>query len=333
MHPRKVQCFRMKDTNSERRLHVVLGAGQIGTLLTESLLARGEQVRQVRRGAPGPSRPLHEWRSGDLSDPRFAEEVMRGADVVYHAVNARYHEWAKLLPALNEGILAGAERTGAKLVVLDNLYMYGRPEGPMREDAPVRPCSIKGGIRATLAEGLLKAYERGRVRLCIARASDFFGPHVTLSGVFGDRFYTRVLAGKKGEALGDPDMPHSYSYGPDVANGLRLLGAAEDDVLGQVWHLPVAYTGTTRELVRRIAKALGGTEDVATLPVWLLRGLGLFVKDIAEVPEMIYQWQVPFELDDRKFCARFGVAPTSIEEAVRATSEWAKGHYAQRLAA
>ena len=113
----------MKATKSERRLHVVLGAGQIGTLLTESLLARGEQVRQVRRGAPGPSRPLHEWRSGDLSDPRFAEEVMRGADVVYHAVNARYHEWAKLLPALNEGILAGAERTGAKLVVLDNLYI------------------------------------------------------------------------------------------------------------------------------------------------------------------------------------------------------------------
>jgi hypothetical protein len=45
-----------------------------------------------------------------------------------------------------------------------------------------------------------------------------------------------------------------------------------------VRHLPVKSAGTTRELVRRIAKAFGGKEDVASLPVWLLRGHGLFVK-------------------------------------------------------
>lgn len=319
---------------SQRRLHVVLGAGQIGTLLTDALLSRGERVRQVRRGAPGPAREGLEWRSGDLSNPVFAEEVMRGANVAYHAVNARYHEWAKLLPGLNQGILEGASRTGTKLVVLDNLYMYGRPDGPMTEDSPIQPCSKKGAIRARLSEELLDAHSKGRARVVIGRASDFFGPNVTLAAVFGDRFYTRVLSGKAGEALGNPAMPHSYSYGPDVAEGLRLLGESDGvDVLGRVWHLPVAYTGPTADIVSKVIEALGGRSGLTTLPSWLLHGLGLFVKEIGEVPEMTYQWQVPYVLDDTRFRERFGVLPTPVDDAVRATAAWAKGHYRQRRAA
>lgn len=316
------------------RLHVVLGAGQIGTLLARSLLARGERVRQVRRGKVSASTESHEWLSGDLSDPAFARRAMADAHAVYHCVNAAYHEWPKLLPALQSGILAGARANGSKLVVLDNLYMYGKAAGPMREDTPVRPCSKKGELRARLADELLAAHGRDDVRLAIGRASDFFGPEVTLAAVFGERFYTRVLGGKRGEGLGNPDMPHAYSYGPDVAEGLRVLGAAEDDAFGRVWHLPAAHQGTTRELAYALSAALGGKSELGDVPPWLFRALGLFVPQMREVPEMLYQWESPFLLDDSAFRTRFkSVLPTSIEIAVRDTAAWARERFGVARAA
>lgn len=315
------------------RLHVVLGAGQIGTLLAKSLRAHGQRVRQVRKGKSPASTEGHEWISGDLSDAAFAARVMEGAAAVYHCVNAPYHEWPKLLPPLQSGIVAGARATSAKLVVLDNLYMYGRAGEPMRETTPVRPCSKKGELRARLAEELLAAHGENGVRIAIGRASDFFGPEVTLAAVFGERFYTRVLSGKRAEGLGNPDMPHAYSYGPDVADGLRRLGAAEDDVFGRVWHLPVAHRGTTRELARALSLALGGKAELGNLPPWLFRALGLFVPQMREVPEMLYQWHEPFLLDDSAFRRRFSVEPTSLEVAVRETAAWARGRFGVARAA
>jgi nucleoside-diphosphate-sugar epimerase len=314
-------------------LHVVLGAGQIGTLLAKSLRARGERVRQVRKGKVAASTAGHEWLSGDLSDPTFAARAMHGATAVYHCVNAPYHEWPKLLPSLQSGILAGARATSAKLVVLDNLYMYGRAGEPMRETTPVRPCSKKGELRARLADELLAAHGEGSVRVAIARASDFFGPEVTLAAVFGERFFTRVLQGKRGEGLGNPDMPHAYSYGPDVAEGLRVLGAAEDDAFGRVWHLPVAHQGTTRELADALSLALGGKAELGDVPPWLFRALGLFVPQMREVPEMLYQWERPFLLDDSAFRRRFSVSPTAVEIAVRETAAWARARFGAARAA
>ncbi len=314
-------------------LHVVLGAGQIGTLLARSLRARGEHVRQVRRGKVSASTEGHEWVSGDLSDPTFAARVMEGAAAVYHCVSSPYHEWTKLLPPLQSGILAGARATSAKLVVLDNLYMYGRAEESMRETTPVRPCSKKGELRARLAEELLAAHGKNGVRVAIGRASDFFGPEVTLAAVFGERFYTRVLNGKRGEGLGNPDMPHAYSYGPDVAEGLRVLGTSDDDVFGRVWHLPTTHRGTTRELADALSVALGGKAELGSLPPWLFRALGLFVPQMREIPEMLYQWEMPFLLDDAAFRRRFSVEPTSAEVAVRDTAVWARGRFGEARAA
>src|SRR5579859_1957793 len=102
-------------------LHVVLGAGQIGATLAQRLLARGKRVRQVRRGQPDAAAAASsvEWVPGDVSDPAFAAEAMRGAAVAYDCVNPSYDEWPLLLPPLRRAVLEGAARSGAKLVKLD----------------------------------------------------------------------------------------------------------------------------------------------------------------------------------------------------------------------
>src|SRR5271165_6112972 len=104
-------------------LHVIFGAGQIGTLLARELLARGVRVRLVRRGTAGTAAPGLEWARADVTDAAQADTAADGAAVVYDCTNpAQYHRWDELLPPLKRGVLGAAVRAGARLVVLDCLY-------------------------------------------------------------------------------------------------------------------------------------------------------------------------------------------------------------------
>ncbi|HEU4536895.1 MAG TPA: NAD-dependent epimerase/dehydratase family protein, partial [Polyangiaceae bacterium] len=310
-------------------LHVIFGAGQIGSRLASVLAARGLRVRVVRRGsapvaltpvalppeavAPGAAARV-ESVSGDASDQAFAARAAAGAAVIYDCMNPPYHRWPELLLPMARGPLHAAASAGARLVALDCLYMYGRPEGPLREDSPLAPCSKKGALRVALAELRLEAHRRGDARVTIGRASDFFGADLPFS-FWGDRFYARVLAGKPAECLGDPDMPHAYTYVDDVARALATLGE-RDEALGRVWHLPTNRAESTRALVARLGRALGVRAEVARVPRLALRAIGLFSPFVREAVEMAYQWEAPFELDDARFRAAFGYGPTPIDEAV-----------------
>ena len=66
----------------------------------------------------------------DATDPSVTTAICAGADVIYFCLNAvHYERWVEEFPPLQRGVLAGAERADARLVVLDNLYAYGPPHG------------------------------------------------------------------------------------------------------------------------------------------------------------------------------------------------------------
>jgi len=314
-------------------LHVIAGAGQIGPLIARRLIDRGYRVRMIRRGAFGDVPAGVETASASLADPAAATEAMRGASVVYHCANPRYHRWAAELIPLTRGITVGAARAGARLVALDNLYMYRLPaDGRLTEATEVGPVSRKGALRAEAAEVMLDAHARGHLPVAIGRAADFFGPACTNS-VLGERFWTKLLAGKAVELLGDPDQPHSYSYAPDVADALVTLGTVDPamsagaDVYGRVWHLPVLPAEPTRAWLERFARAVGVAPRSTRLSSVLLHIAGLVLPEAGELPEMIYQWRQPFVLDDTAFRRRFGAAPTPLAQAVADTVAWARARY------
>jgi nucleoside-diphosphate-sugar epimerase len=306
-------------------LHVVLGAGQIGSRLAQNLVARGERVRIVRRGSGAPAGV--ELRQGDIRELSFAAEAAAGASVVYDCMNPAYHQWDQQLLALGRGSLHAARTSGAKLVALDCLYMYGRPHGAMREDSPRQPCSHKGELRVQLEQLRMGAHQRGEARVAVARASDFFGAGLQQSA-FSDRFFERAFAGKSVECMGDPDMPHSYTYAEDVVTALATLGAhAQAD--GQVWHVPTPAAESTRAFYERMGRALGLAIETARVPKLVLRALGLFDPMMRELVEMTYQWEVPFVLDGSQFTHTFGIAATPVEQAVAEVARWARAHYAK----
>jgi nucleoside-diphosphate-sugar epimerase len=309
-------------------LHVVFGAGQVGYPLAERLLRARKHVRVAKRSSGHvPSGCV--LFLGDASDRTFCVSAARGATTVYHCMNPPYSAgvWAELVPRYMDNLIAAAAQTGARLVVLDNLYMLGAPRGgTFNEDTPMNPSSRKGEIRARAAECLLDAHRHGDVVATSGRASDFYGPGGTQTGL-GDFFWPRVLSGKTAYSPFPLDAVHTYHYIPDVAAGLAILGCADASAYGQPWMLPCAPTGTLRELVARLAGNLGRTIKVAQVPRWILQMLGLMVPLMRELNEMMYQWDEPFVVDDSRFRARFQAVPADVNQAALETVEWATRHY------
>ncbi len=302
-------------------LHVVLGAGQVGPLLARELVALGHRVRLVRRRPGAGSWTGVEWMHGDLTDADFAAHACAGASVVYNCTNPElYHRWDQLLFPLARGILHAAVHAGARLVVLDNLYMLGAPNRvPFDEDTPMNPRSHKGELRKRLVEEYLEAHARGVVQWTSGRASDYFGPGAASTAALGERLAQRFATGKAIGVFGDPRLPRSYSYVPDVARGLAVLGTRSES-WGKAWHLPVAWNRSTVELIRAIAHELGERERITEISDFMLGVAGLFSPMMGAIREMTYQWKVPFVVDDGRFRRTFGVGATPENEAVRQTA-------------
>jgi len=148
-----------------------------------------------------PTRPrAHRWFIADY----------RSGNPRYQCVNAPYTQWPELFPPLQRGVLTAAERTGALLVALENLYGYGPTGGrPMTEDLPLAATGAKGRTRAAMTAELLAAATAGRVRIAIGRASDFFGAGVTQGSTLGEPVFGNALAGRRADFIGNPGLPHS----------------------------------------------------------------------------------------------------------------------------
>jgi nucleoside-diphosphate-sugar epimerase len=306
-------------TSAESETHVVLGAGQVGPILAEKLVALGHEVRVVCRKQPLAIPGAH-WVSADLTNLAAARAVVRGATAVYHCANPmRYDQWESLLPPLSRTIRESVAGSGARLVMLDNLYMYGAPAGGViRDDTPLAPQSRKGELRARISEEFFDAQRRGDFELSMLRAPDFFGAHSARSATFHPIFFSRLTRGKAAPVLGQPDLPHAHAYIPDVAQALFLLGTRPQPS-ASAWLAPATWNGTVRALFEVFARVADRSVTPWRVPSWLWPVLGLFDPELRAVREMLHQWNAPMMLDDSRFRRVFGFEPTPIERAVAET--------------
>jgi nucleoside-diphosphate-sugar epimerase len=304
----------------EAELNVVVGAGQIGGPLAARLVARGKRVRVVKRGPPLADLPGVEWTRGDMTDRAFADRALRGASVVYNCANPSNFQWSDALLPLARGIREAAGRAGARLVVLDSIFMYGRArDGVFTEDSPHEPCSRKGELRALLARELFEAHARGDVRATAGYAGDFYGPTASSqSPLLGSRFLANLRRGWPVTVFGNPDIPHACAYIPDVAEGLAILGD-DERALGRPFHLPTSWNGSVRELMSKFAAQSHRPLRMVRAPKTMLRVAGLFDATVREAIEMIYLWEVPGRLDDSRFVDTFDVRATPVDVSVAET--------------
>lgn len=305
----------------------VVGAGQIGTPVVESLARRGIPVTWLSRRRPAAIPAGVKHVSVDASDAGALAHAARGVRALIAAVNPATYDakvWRATLPPLHRGLIEASASLGARLVLLDALYLYALDQGPLAPDTPQRPSTQKGRVRKELADMLAQAQAQGRVRAVVLRAADFWGPD--LSGALLTReAISGMRAGKRPFVIGDPDQPHAFSHRDDVVAALVKLALAEPNVEGKVFHAPVVHVAP-RALVRALSEALGVDVQPFVTPAWLLRVMGVFSASMRGLLEMLPQWQAPYLVDDRAYCERFGVSATTLARGVEQLARSAAQH-------
>jgi nucleoside-diphosphate-sugar epimerase len=307
--------------------HVILGTGAIGRAVAEELVGRGETVRMVNRAGKMDEVPTGvEVIASDLYDPANVREVTGGAKVVYQASQPAYNQWPEKFPLLQKSIIDGLTGSSAKLVLVENVYMYGDTHGkPMTEDTPYNAHTRKGRVRGEISKAAFAAHKEGRVRVTGARGGNFFGPW-GLDSTMGARAFYPLLRGKPAQLIGRTDLPHSHTYVKDFGTALVILGLSEE-ADGQAWHVPNDQPRMTQgELVRRFSEEAGVEPKINSMGKTMMAIGGLFIPEAKETVEMMYEFEGPFVIDSSRFEKTFGMKATPMRTAIKETMAWYKSH-------
>ena len=305
---------------------VVVGAGVIGSRVAQLLAERGERVVVVSRRGSGPAGA--ECVAADAADAEAMAGLAEGAAVIYNCVNPPYHRWPIDWPPIAASLLGAAERSGAVLVTLSNLYAYGPAPcslgtagydeaHPMTEATPLAATGHKGQVRARIWQDALAAHQAGRVRATEVRGSDFIGPGAL--SALGERVVGRVRQGRSVSVLGRTDRPRTWSYTEDVA-GMLIVAGHDPQAWGRAWHVPSNEPRSQRQVIEDFAAAAGsGPVRVSAIPSVAVRAMGLVWPLMRELRETSYQFRDDFIMESSAAQETFGLAPTPWDEVVAAT--------------
>ncbi|MEO3749454.1 NAD-dependent epimerase/dehydratase family protein [Streptomyces sp. B6B3] len=298
-------------------LHVIVGAGPVGSAAAQLLAERGDRVRVVTRSGSGPEHPAVERVAADATDADALARLCDGAAALHNCAAAPFHRWATDWPPLAAALLGAAERSGAVLVTAANLFGYGPVEGPMTEQTPLAATGVQGRVRAGIWRDALAAHEAGRVRATEVRSSDYLGAGT--QSLLTVQVLPRVLAGRRASVPADLDAPHSWTYTGDVAR--TMVACADDErAWGRPWHAPTAPPVSIRDLATRACAQAGAPAprlSVMPGPVFWLGGLTSPL--VRALRETQYQFRRPFVMDSTTTTTTFALEPTPVTDSLRET--------------
>ena len=300
-------------------MQTILGSGgAIGSLLAKELMNYIDKVRLVARN-PQKVNDSDELFKADLTNASEVLKSVEGSEVVYLCVGLPYQlkVWQQQWPAVMQNTINACIQHKAKLVFIDNVYMYSQDAIPhMTEESPLNPPSQKGKIRLQIAQMLMDEVANGTLTALIARSADFYGPDVKTS-VLKISVFDNFQKGKKAMWLSDAAKIHSFTYTPDIAKATALLGNTAD-AYGQVWHLPTSTEKLTGiDFIKMIAAEMKVKPAYNTFSKFMISALGLFLPILRELKEMQYQNDQNYFFDSSKFQQRFGISPTNYADGVK----------------
>ena len=313
---------------------VIVGAGPIGQWTAHYLGLAGADVVLASRAGGGVGigigatpNPRVTTAKVDATDATALAELATGADVIVNAVNPPYTDWDEKWPPMAAGFLAAAERSGAGLLIIGNLYAYGHPTTPMIEGlTPEAPNGHKGRVRAKIWHDALDAHNAGRIRAVEIRAADYFGPGASTGTSYLNTYaISPAMNGKTARRImGVMDAPHSWTYLRDIgrlAAAVAMSDPAGND-WGRAWHVPTTPPKSLTDIAREVA-AIVGVPARTPHPYPAIVKTFLRVSPlIRELDEMAPAFAAVYTLDSSAAQERFGLAPTPWHDALDTTVTW-----------
>ncbi|GAA1799398.1 NAD-dependent epimerase/dehydratase family protein [Luedemannella flava] len=297
-------------------LHVIVGAGAVGSTAAQLLAERGDRVRMVTRSGSGPSHPAIELVAADATDADRLAALAEGAVALYNCANPLYHRWLTDWPPLASSLLAAATRSGAALVTMGNLYGHGPVDEVMTAHTPLAATHPKLRLRADMWRDALARHEAGQIRAVEVRASDF----LEARSVFSEALGNPLLAGRRGYVPAPLDVPHTFTSTTDAARTLVAV-ATDERAFGRAWLVPSNPALTVRQLADRFVAVNGAPKARLTeIPHLAVRAIGLFAPFIRELETTRYQFTSPYIMDATETTDVFALHPTPLDDVLRATA-------------
>jgi nucleoside-diphosphate-sugar epimerase len=301
------------------RIIILGGAGQLGRAAAQAFKAAGWQVGSLVRGSSAAGAVAGtDIIEVDARDSESVVAAAAGFDVVLHALNVPFGEWAQFALPFAGTAIAAARENGAVLVFPGNLYNYGTGMPVvLDETAPMHPTSRKGAIRVAVETRLREASGDG-VRTIVLRAGDYFGGDG--AGSWFDRVIVKEIAAGRLTWPGPLDYVHEWAYLPDYAEALVRLMERRDRLPPFAAFGFAGHALTGRELAGAISRACRRDFKIDYMPWRLLKMLGIAVPMFRELGEISWLWSTPHAIDGTALQAVIGEIPhTPIDQAVTAS--------------
>jgi nucleoside-diphosphate-sugar epimerase len=317
--------------SSGNALIVVTGAGGfVGTALLSQLRTMGRRVRGLVRTAMPEVNAKTECRTvGDLAtatDDALAR-ALDGTDAVVHLAGRAHVMRAGLANPENayreanvvasERLARAAGRAGvARFVYVSTIKVNGEttlPGRPFRESDPPHPEDAYGRTKWQAERALEKIAGASDMALTILRPPLMYGPCVR------GNFLALWRAVARGVPLpfGRIDNRRSLLYVGNLVHAIVGLLDAPTHAAG-TWVIADREAVSTRELVRRIAGALGKPARLVPVPVGLLGAGAVALRR----RELVSRLTGSLEIDASALALRIGPPPYSLDEGLAATAQW-----------
>jgi nucleoside-diphosphate-sugar epimerase len=309
----------------------IFGYGPVGRATAARLLSEGHEIVVAQRNAPRDLPGGATFAPVDALDRDSVLKAVHGSGQFVVTIGFPYSGilWRDVWPRAIANFVAACKATGARMVFMDDLYMYGPRTEPLTEMMPLSDYGLKPAARSAATRVWMAAAASGEARVAALRAPDFYGPGVGLS-FLGDTSIGKLAQGKPAVFVGSPGVLHDYAYVPDVARAVTTLLAAPDSAFGQAWHMPCAPTRTTRDILQIAADTLDVKLRISAMPAWMLGPSAMFSPFLRELKEMRFQWDRPYQVDASRFKAAFWSDVTPFETGVPETARTFRAELKER---
>jgi|GEM_PF-466616 len=304
-------------------LHTLVVANDmISSELLILLKQRKENVRLVT-STPVKFQDI-EHRTADIHHYEQLSRAVAGSTVIYLSAILPFDndygsiDWIVAM----RNVINATKESAAKLVYLDQAYLYGKVNGVIAEDTPYRPGNEAGVTAVRMATLLQKEMEKGTIQATMARITDFFGPGRLASCKINRLIFHNLWERKRARWLIEVNNPRTFNYCPDIANALYTL-ASNKVANGHVWHMPVATPPLPiRQFIQLASIYMEAPDKPLVIPSWLVKALQPFDPSIRGLHETIFQEGNSFIFSSEKFEKTFHFSPTPYHVSIKTTADW-----------
>lgn len=173
--------------------------------------------------------------SGDVRDPAFCQEIVKGVDTVFHlaALIAIPYSYAAPDSYVDTNIkgtlnICQAARThGAKVIHTSTSEVYGTAQYvPIDEKHPLQPQSPYSASKIAADAMAMSFFNSFEVPVVVARPFNTYGPRQSARAVI-PTIITQIANGTKTIKLGDVTPTRDFNYVADTCRGFLALARCD----------------------------------------------------------------------------------------------------------